>query len=121
MDAIKCIYGSKDVFLWLPTGFGTSICHETAVCFKYKHSDGETGGGCSVVLVVSPLVSLINYGSHRRINTAATTAAVYLFLCITTMCNLSIIGLVREKFPESFAHAQTGMAKLSGKSYESLT
>ena len=23
------------------------------------------------------------------------------------MCNLSIIGLVRKKFPESFAHAQT--------------
>ena len=33
--------------------------YETAVCFNYKHSDGGTGGGCSVVLVVSPLVSLI--------------------------------------------------------------
>ena len=27
--------------------------------FNYKHSDGGTGGGCSIVLVVSPLVSLI--------------------------------------------------------------
>ena len=27
--------------------------------FNCKHSDGGTGGGCSVVLVVSPLVSLI--------------------------------------------------------------
>ena len=86
--------------------------YETAVCFKYKHSDhgGGTSDGCSVVLVVSPLVSLINYGSHRRVNTAATLQAVYLvwlFLRITTTCNLSIIGLVREKFPESFAHAQT--------------
>ena len=93
-------------------GFWTSICYETAVCFKYKHSDGGTGDGCSVVLVVSPLVSLINYGSHRRVNTAATLQAVYrylvwLFLRITTTCNLSVIGLVREKFPESFAHAQT--------------
>ena len=96
-----------DIFLWLPTGFGTSICYETAVCF-YKHSDGRTGGSCSVVLVVSPLVYLI--GSHRRINTAATLQAVYLvwlFLRITTTCNLSIIGLVRKRFPESLAHAQT--------------
>ena len=44
---------------WLPTGFGTSICYETAVCFNYKYNDGGTGGGCSVVSVVSPLVSLI--------------------------------------------------------------
>ena len=34
-----------------------SVCYETAVCFNYKYSDGGTGGGCSVVLVV--LVSLI--------------------------------------------------------------
>ena len=44
---------------WLPTGFGTSVCYETAVCFNYEHSDGGTGGGCSVVLVVSLLMSLI--------------------------------------------------------------
>ena len=40
--------------------FGKSICYETLpFVFSYKHSDGGTGGGCSVVLVVSPLVSLI--------------------------------------------------------------
>ena len=41
-------------------------------------------------------------------DTAATLQAVYLvwlFLRITTTCNLSIIGLVRKKFPELFAHA----------------
>ena len=54
-----CIYDGKGVFLWLPMGFGKSICYETAVCFNYKRSHGGTGGGCSVVLVVSPLVSLI--------------------------------------------------------------
>ena len=31
----------------------------TAVCFNYKHSDGGIGCGCSVVLVMSPLVSPI--------------------------------------------------------------
>ena len=60
LGAIKCIYDGKDVFLWLPTGFGKSICYETLpFVFNYKHSDGGTGGGCSVVLVVSPLVSLM--------------------------------------------------------------
>ena len=59
LDTIKYIYEGKDVFLWIPTGFGKLICYETAVCFNYKHSDGGTGGGCTVVLVVSPLVSLI--------------------------------------------------------------
>ena len=111
LDAIKCIYDSIDVFLWLPTGFGKSICYETLpFVFNYKHSGGGTSGGCSVVIVVSPLVSLIIYGSYRRLNTAATLQAVYLvwlFLRITTTCNLSIIGLVRGRFLESFAHAQT--------------
>ena len=55
---ISSLFG-KDVFLRLPMGFGKPICYETAVRFNYKHSDGGTGGGCSVVLVVSPLVSLI--------------------------------------------------------------
>ena len=57
LDAIKCIYDGKDVFLWLPTGFGKS--ETLPFVFNYKHDDGGTGGGCSVVLVVSPLVSLI--------------------------------------------------------------
>ena len=48
-----------------------------------------TGGGCSVVLVVSPLVSVV---SRRR---------------KTTMYNLYIIGLVHRRFPESVAHVQT--------------
>ena len=60
LDAIKYIYDGKDVLLWLPTGFGKSICYETLpFVFNYKHSNGGTGGGCSLVLVVSPLVSLI--------------------------------------------------------------
>ena len=85
------------------------IWDETAICFNYKHSDGGTGGGCSVALVMSPLVSLIN-GSYRRVKTAATLQAVYLvwsFHRITTTCNLSIIGPVRKRFLELFTHAQT--------------
>ena len=60
LDAIKCIYDGKDVFLWLRTGFDKSICYDTLLfVFNYKHSDGGIAGGCSVVLVVSSLVSLI--------------------------------------------------------------
>ena len=77
LDAIKCIYDGKDVFLWLPAGFGKSICYETLpFVFNSKHSDGRTGGGCSVVLVVSPLVSLI----MEAIAAAATLQAVYLVI-----------------------------------------
>ena len=47
----------KDVFLWLPRdNFGKSIRYETLpFVFNYNHSDGGTGGGCSVVLIVSLL------------------------------------------------------------------
>ena len=41
-------------------GFGKSICYESLpFVFNFKHSDDGTGGGCSIVLVVSPLVSLM--------------------------------------------------------------
>ena len=48
--------------------------------------------------------------SNRRVNTVAALQAVsyivWLFLRITTMCNLSVFRLVRGKFSVSFAHAQ---------------
>ena len=60
LDATKCIHNGKDVFLWLRTGFGKSTCFQTLLfVFNYKHSDGETGSGCSIVLVVSLLAPLI--------------------------------------------------------------
>ena len=37
LEAIRHIYDGKDVFLWLPTGFGKSICYETLpFVFDYK-------------------------------------------------------------------------------------
>lgn len=60
VEAIKLIYGRKDVFLWLPTGFGKSICYETLpFLFNHKRSGSSAGSVGSVVLVVSPLVSLM--------------------------------------------------------------
>ena len=73
-------------------GFGKSICYETlSFVFNCKHSDGGTGGGCSIVLVMSPLVSLIMKG--RKCTLQAIYQVVFV-LHITTTCNLSIIGHV---------------------------
>ena len=52
---IKCIYEGKDVFLWLPTGFGKSLCYEV-LPFVF---DDKLGKDNSVVIVVSPLISLM--------------------------------------------------------------
>ena len=78
--------------------------------FNYKHKRWLYRSPC-----VTPCVS--DNGSHRRVNTAATLQAVYLvwlFLRITTACNLSIIGLVRKGFPESLAHACTRLGRPRG-------
>ena len=58
LQTIRNLYNGKDVFLWLPTGFGKSICYEVLpLLFDYKSS--RAGPGNSTVLVVSPLVSLM--------------------------------------------------------------
>ena len=49
---VKSIYEGKDVFLWLPTGFGKSICYEV-LPFVFDIELGRVG---SLVFVVSPLV-----------------------------------------------------------------
>ena len=46
VECINNISEGKDVFLWLPTGFGKSLCYE---------------GKCnSVVIVISPLIIIFN-------------------------------------------------------------
>ena len=61
LEAIRHMYEGKDVFLWLPTGFGKSVCYEV-LPFVMDHKRGKLGTGqtnYSVVLVISPLVSLM--------------------------------------------------------------
>ena len=56
VQAVRHVYEGKDVFLWLPTGFGKSICYEILpFLFDLKLASAE----CSIVIVVSPLVSLM--------------------------------------------------------------
>ena len=52
---IKYIYEGKDVFLWLPTGFGKSLCYEV-LPFVF---DDKLGKDNSVAIIVSPLISLM--------------------------------------------------------------
>ena len=54
-ECIQCIFDGKDVFVWLPTGFGKSICYEVLPFMFNK----KLGTDNSLVIVVSPLVSLM--------------------------------------------------------------
>ena len=54
-EQATCIYEGKDVFLWLPTGFDKSLCYEV-LPFVF---DDKLGKDNSVVIVVSPLISLM--------------------------------------------------------------
>ena len=54
---VKSMFAGRDVFLWLPTGFRKSVCYEV-LPFMYDYKLGRDTGS-SLVLVISPLVSLM--------------------------------------------------------------
>ena len=63
--AVSAVYKGRDVFVWLPTGFGKSLCYEV-LPFVMDCKLGRVAGEsqqcrtiCSVVLVISPLISLM--------------------------------------------------------------
>ena len=51
-DCISHLYEGKDVFLWLPTGFGKSLCYEV-LPFVIRDGDDKLGRHGSVVIVIS--------------------------------------------------------------------
>ena len=60
-EAIKSIYEGKDVFTWLPTGYGKSLRYQLFL-FLFDFQLGRTRAIAterSVALVISPLVSLM--------------------------------------------------------------
>ena len=63
--SISAVCKGNDVFVWLPTGFGKSVCYEVLPFImdcKLGRVAGESGqcsAICSVVLVISPLISLM--------------------------------------------------------------
>jgi len=56
-SAMEAIYNHQDVFVWLPTGYGRSLCYQVLpFIMNYKHGVVETQRH-SLVVVVSPLVA----------------------------------------------------------------
>lgn len=61
VEAMKALYEGNDVFLWLPTGYGKSICYQALPFlfdYKLKRTDLPSHKH-SVCVVVSPLISLM--------------------------------------------------------------
>ena len=57
--SIQAVYDGKDVFIWLPTGFGKSICyHALHFAMDYKLSR-TVSQNSSAILVVSLLLALM--------------------------------------------------------------
>lgn len=58
--AIHTVYSGRDVFVWLPTGFGKSVCFQVLpFVFDYKSNVSASAVKRSVVIVVAPLVALM--------------------------------------------------------------
>ena len=56
--SLRAMYSGKDTLVWLPTGFGKSICY-TALPFLFDYKLGRSDNANSLVLVISPLISLM--------------------------------------------------------------
>ena len=58
-SSMEAIYNGHDVFVWLPTGYGKSLCYQ-ALPFIMDCKQGLVGSQeRSLVLVVSPLIALM--------------------------------------------------------------
>ena len=58
-SSMEAIYNGHDVFVWLPTGYGKSLCYQ-ALPFIMDCKRGLVGSQeRSLVLVVSPLIALM--------------------------------------------------------------
>ena len=74
--SVKAVFEGKDVFVWLPTGFGKSLCYHILPCV-FHHKLGLVGSGrSSAVLVVSPLVSLMVDQLQRLRNRGAKVSII---------------------------------------------
>ena len=72
-------FDGEDVFLWLPTGFGKSLCYQLLpYLFDYKFGR-VTAGSPSLVVVVCPLISLmvdqVRKLRHRGVKAAILTSS----------------------------------------------
>ena len=96
--ALKLLSEGRDVFVWFPTGYGKSLCYQL-LPFLMDYKLGRTKGPLvarSVVLVISPLVSLM-IDQVRSLNTRGVSAAILssnkensteVLLPLTKMCRM---------------------------------
>lgn len=56
--SVKYVWQGKDVFVWLPTGFGKSMCYQV-LPYLFDAKLGRQADFPSAVIVISPLVSLM--------------------------------------------------------------
>ena len=55
--SLRAVYSGKDALVWLPTGFGKSLCY-TPLPFAFNYKSGRIGGDCELSpIVVSPLMT----------------------------------------------------------------
>ena len=58
LEGIQAIYNGKDVFLWLPTGYGKYLCYQ-CLPFLFDHKLSKVDLPPHKRSVVSPVVSLM--------------------------------------------------------------
>ena len=100
LTAIQHVYNGKDVFVWLPTGYGKSICYEV-LPFIFDHKRGRSEGWSvnSVVVVISAAAIL---QSHLAARGGRIFSAYFPVNCL-----LHISINYTENVMDLYAHAQT--------------
>ena len=61
VEAIRLLYERKDAFVWLPTGYGKSICFQISP-YMFDFKLGRISAASfkrSIIVIVSPLLSLM--------------------------------------------------------------
>ena len=98
LTAIQHVYNGKDVFVWLPTGYGKSICYEVLPNDSYlTTSEGEVKGG---QLTVISAVAMLQ--SHLAARGGRIFSAYF-----SVNCLLHISINYTENVTDLYAHAQT--------------
>ena len=111
LQAIEAVYGKKDVFVCLPTGFGKSICFQI-LPFLHDHKLGLVHGQSkSCAIIVSPLIALMvdqvrslrASGVETVIMTSSKEGSIVDRDFLATEKNLRSASLVFSS-PEALAH-----------------